>query len=195
MSGQLSRLPFSYVFSLMFFSCYFVVSVFLVSSAVFLVASKPFILANMELTIKVICKDLPGTRFDDEAKGLHYRNVHLGIQRGEEVIEIVPGDSKTAEFAPVFKVVQIGDLTNFTGPFAKGTKDQRFFYLNWGVLVAPGLIHGFRRAKIHLSHLKWADVERAVTANKPIEVHLSLTDHCGWPLCASVKPPYVKWES
>jgi hypothetical protein len=148
----------------------------------------------MELTIKVICTDLPGTEFHDEEKGLHYSNVHLGIQRGEEVIDIVPGDSKTAEFAPVFKVAPRDELTNFTGPFAKGTKTERFFYLNWGVLVRPGIIHGFRRAKIHLSHLKWADVERAAKANKPITVRLSLTDAKGWPLCASVKPPYVRWE-
>ena len=149
----------------------------------------------MELTIKVICKDLPGTQFDDEAAGLHYRNVHLGIQHGEDVIETVPGDSKKAEFAPVFRVAPMdGGKTNFLGPFAKGTRTERFFYLNWGVLVAPGIIHGFRRAKIHLSHLSWAQVEKAAKANKLITVHLSLTDRCGWPLCASVKAPYIKWN-
>lgn len=149
----------------------------------------------MEITIKLICKDLPGTEFHDEAKGLHYRNVHLGIQHKEDVIDIVPGDSKTAEFAPVFIVAPIGDgSTNFTGPFAKGTKTERFFYLNWGVLVRPGIIHQFRRTKIHLSHLKWKDVERATKANKPITATISLTDDKGWPLCASVKSTHIKWD-
>ena len=63
--------------------------------------------SEMELTIKVICKDLPGTEFINEAGGLHYRNVHLGIQRGESVIETVRGDSRSAEFAPVFKVAEL----------------------------------------------------------------------------------------
>ena len=153
----------------------------------------------MELTIKVICKDLPGAGFDDDAKGLHYRDVHVGIQRGEDVIETVRGDSKTAEFTPVFKVAELpakddGSLTNFLGPYAKGTKSERFFYLSWGELPGDGLFRMFRRAKINLSHLKWADVEKFVKANKPITVHLSLTDRFGWPLCASVKPPYVKWD-
>ncbi|HEV7645193.1 MAG TPA: DUF5990 family protein [Pyrinomonadaceae bacterium] len=149
----------------------------------------------MELTIKVICNNLPGAEFDDDAKGLHYRDVHVGIQRGEDVIETVRGDSKTAEFAPVFKVAELpGGAANFLGPFAKGTKDQRFFYLSWGELGKNNIFRMFRRAKIHLSHLKWADVERAAKANSALTVHLSLTDHCGWPLCASVKPPYVKWD-
>jgi hypothetical protein len=149
----------------------------------------------MELTIKIICKDLPGTKFINEAGGLHYQNVHLGIQRGESVIETVPGDSRKAEFAPVFKVAELPNgMTNFLGPFAKGTKDQRFFYLCWGELPADGLFRMFRRAKIHLSHLKWADVQHAATAGQPLTAHLSLTDKCGWPLCASVKAPYIEWK-
>lgn len=149
----------------------------------------------MELRIKVICSDLPGTEFDDEAKGLHYRNVHLGIQSGENVIDTVAGDSEKAEFEPVFRVAPLdGGMTNFTGPFAKGTRDQRFFYLSWGELSPGGFFRMFRRAKIHLSHLPWKQVEKAVKENKAIEVRLSLTDRCGWPLCASVKPPYVEWK-
>jgi hypothetical protein len=149
----------------------------------------------MELTIKVICTDLPGTEFDNEAGGLHYRGVHLGIQSGETVIERVAGDSKKAEFAPVFRVAPLADgRTNFLGPFAKGTKDQRFFYLSWGELDKLGHFRMFRRAKIHLSHLPWTEVEKAAKANKPITARLSLTDKCGWPLCASVKPPFIRWE-
>jgi len=149
----------------------------------------------VEVKIKVICEDLPGTEFDDERAGLHYRNVHLGIQRGEAVIETVPGDSKKAVFEPVFRVAPLDDgKTNFLGSFAKGTKDQRFFYLSWGELGGDGFFRMFRRAKIHLSQLPWVTVEKAAKANKPIEVHLSLTDRCGWPLCASVKAPYIKWQ-
>jgi hypothetical protein len=149
----------------------------------------------MELTIKVICKDLPGAEFHNEEKGLHYRDVHVGIQHGEKVIEAVRGDTKKAEFAPVFRVAEIeGGMTNFLGHYAKGSRNERFFYLSWGELPAGGLFRMFRRAKIHLSHLKWTQVEGAAKANEPITVELSLTDKHGWPLCASVKPPYVEWK-
>jgi Family of unknown function (DUF5990) len=152
---------------------------------------------KMEITIKVLCTNLPGKDFESAIEGEGRHNVHVGIQCREDVIDIVRGDAKSAEFAPVFKIAPLGGgaggLTNFTGPFAKGTKDQRFFYLAWGELKS---IHFqmFRRAKIHLSHLTWTQVEKAVKENKPITVHLSLTDQKGWPLCASVKPPYVKWD-
>src|ERR1700755_1557121 len=106
----------------------------------------------MELTIKVLCKDLPGKDFTAATNGESRHNVHLGIQHKEDVIDRVPGDAKSAEFAPVFKVAEMpGGLTNFTGPFAKGTKDQRFFYLSWGELKGMHF-HMFRRAKIALSH-------------------------------------------
>jgi len=150
----------------------------------------------MELTIKVICKDLPGKELRDAAGEICHANVYLGIQHGEQVIEMVPGDSKTAEFAPVFRVAPLDDgQTNFLGPFAKGTKTERFFYLSWGDLGEDGIFRMFRRAKIHLSQLPWKTVERAAGAGKPIVAHLSLTDKRGGPLCASVKPPYIKWES
>jgi hypothetical protein len=153
----------------------------------------------MQITIKVICKDLPGTEFDDDKNGLHYRNVHLGIQHGKHVIETVPGNSKKAEFAPVFKVEPFtgwptDDRANFLGLFAQGKKDERFFYLSWGELPGDGLFRMFRRAKIHLSHLTWTQVEKAFKTSEPITLHLSLTDKKGWPLCASVKAPHIKWD-
>jgi hypothetical protein len=148
----------------------------------------------MELTIKVICKDFPGQEFFDKYDGLDHSNIHLGIQKGEEVLELVPGDSKTAEFAPTFRVAEVdGGKTNFLGPYAKGTKDQRFFYLCWGDVKLGGF-HMFRRAKIQLSHLSWKQVEKAVKAGKPITVNISLTGKDGSPVCATLKPPYVEWE-
>jgi hypothetical protein len=85
----------------------------------------------MELRIKVICSDLPGTEFDDEAKGLHYRNVHLGIQRGENVIETVSGDSGKAEFEPVFRVAPLGgsgpEMTILPALLLKARGSKDFF--------------------------------------------------------------------
>jgi hypothetical protein len=46
------------------------------------------------LVIEVVCTRMPGIRFAD------YHPVYLGIQKGNEVIEAVPGDTKQVVFRP-----------------------------------------------------------------------------------------------
>src|SRR5262245_64973654 len=90
----------------------------------------------MELTIKVICVDLPGGKFVERHGGgdAIREGIHLGIQRGEEVLGAAPGNSKQIVFEPTFRVSPLaGGRTNFLGPFAKGTPKERFFYLYWVV--------------------------------------------------------------
>ena len=116
------------------------------------------------LRVKVVCTDLPGTRFRDPQDPARPVKdpVFLGIQRGKEVIEQVPGDTKTATFTPEFRVERKKDGTpNFLGPFAQGTADDRFFYLCWGVKRPTGGFDTFRRLKVRLGHLPAARVERA----------------------------------
>jgi hypothetical protein len=141
------------------------------------------------LTIEVICRHLPGIRFAD------YEPVYLGIQKGTEVIEAVPGDRKQVTFQPVFKVgTQPNGSPNFLGPFAKGTPHERFFYLSWGVMTEDGRFEMFRRAKIHLNHLTREQINSAFSKNRPIRVTLDMTDLKGAPLCASVRKDRAKWE-
>ena len=52
----------------------------------------------------------------------------------------------------------------------------------------------FRRAKIHLNHLKWRNIKNAISNNVPIKVVLRLTDDKGCPLCASVRNENVNWQ-
>ena len=151
-------------------------------------------MTKLELTINVICTDLPGSEF--QAESCIYRDIHLGIQRGEEVIEAVPANCKRAEFTPTFRVAPMpGGQTNFLGPFAKGTPNERFFYLSWGTKNEDGSLTMFRRAKIHLSHLPWQQVEEAIRSGKPLTVTLSMTDQRGGPRCASLKGDGVRWET
>src|SRR5262245_17622582 len=142
----------------------------------------------MELTIKVICVDLPGEKFVSR-QGIEtttLEGIQLGIQRGEEVVDAVPASRNKAVFEPKFRVSQLsGGRTNFLGPFAKGTPKERFFYLSWVARDAEGRPAMFRRAKVHLSHLPWSRVEDAVRSGKALCVELSMTDERGGPLCGS----------
>jgi hypothetical protein len=151
----------------------------------------------MELKIKVICEDLPGIEFSDTSAGksLVYKNVHLGIQHGEEVIKAVPANRKQVVFEPEFRVAPLPNgKTNFLGPYAKGTQTERFFYLSWVTKDEEGNLTGFRRAKIHLSHLLWSQVEDAIDSGRQLSVTLSLTDKKGGPRCASLKGEGIHWQ-
>jgi len=143
-----------------------------------------------ELTIEVIGRHLPGIRFAD------YEPVYLGIQKGNEVIEAMPGDRKQVIFRPTFKIgTQPNGAPNFLGPFAKGTPQERFFYLSWGVMTEDGRFQMFRRAKIHLNHLTGEEIGNALSDNRPIKVTIDMTDRKGGPLCASVRKDRAKWQT
>lgn len=152
---------------------------------------------QLELTINVICEDLPGTKFVTTIgdQRVTYEPVYVGIQRGDEVIEAVPASRQRVVFEPRFRVAPLpGGKTNFLGPFAKGTPTQRFFYLSWVVKDEDGSLIMFRRAKIHLSHLSWSEVEKAIHSGKPLSVTLSLTDPSGAPRCASLRGAALRWQ-
>jgi len=88
---------------------------------------------QLELKIKVICEDLPGTPLPDSPSGadVAHRDIHLGIQRGDDIIDLARANQKRVVFEPAFRVLPLPeDKTNFLGPFAKGTPTQRFFYLS-----------------------------------------------------------------
>ena len=138
----------------------------------------------MGSTIRIIGSPLPGSTCgpsNDRPDG--YRNIHVGVQRGKEVEQLVRGDAATATFElPV-------DVRNgrLAGPYVQGRGDERFVYLSWGEVDGQDFTM-FRRAKLHVSHLDVAEVD-----GHTIEGRLSLVDGRGHPLCASVRPPVIEW--
>jgi hypothetical protein len=56
----------------------------------------------LELTVQVLCTDLPGSTFDQGRRV--YKNVHLGIQQNEEILGATCGDAKKVVLKPVFRV-------------------------------------------------------------------------------------------
>ena len=149
-----------------------------------------------ELLITVICREMPGRRFEDENVGKFTirEPVFLGIQENRTAIELHPGDAPEVIFRPVFRIKQQPDGSpNFLGPFAFGTPKQRFFYLNWLVQKPHAHRDMFRRAKIHLSEIGWQTVEKCLSGEQKLSVELRMTDDKGAPICATVKPSHATW--
>ena len=149
------------------------------------------------LRVRVVCTEFPGTRFRDPHDGdLPLRApVHLGVQRGREVVDQVPADRRRVTFAIEFRVEHRADgAPNFLGPFAQGTPEDRFFYLSWGTLEPAGTFAMFRRLKVRLGHLRWPEIRRAIRADKPLTVTLRLTDDAGGPLCATPPAGHIRWD-
>ncbi|MFI5841340.1 DUF5990 family protein [Catenuloplanes sp. NPDC051500] len=133
--------------------------------------------------------DLPGRVADTNPSGPAYVNVHVGIQRRDEVISLVPADAESAVWEAE---VAVKDGPDFGGPFIHGKRGARFVYLSWGSVGAGGAFHGFRRVKIHPADAG-ADLVTAAVAGGVLVARLRLTDAKGGPICATVRPPLVSW--
>jgi hypothetical protein len=143
----------------------------------------------MTLTVRIRGDRLPGSRFGE------HKAVHVGVQRGREVVNLIPGDADGAMFEFPVQVVRTesGEL-DYRGPFVHGRRGERFLYLSWGEVAADGTFTMFRRAKLHLSVIAPGMVEAAIESGSTLEGSVGLTDGRGGPLCASVRPPTISWQ-
>jgi len=146
-------------------------------------------MSDQGITIQLKCINLPGLEFDGRTA------VRLGIQKGKDVIEDVPGNARNVTFKCDFRVEKNADTgkPNFLGPYAQGTPQERFIYLCWGERKGE-MWNGFRRAKVHLKDIGWKTVEQALSSGKPIKAVINMTDKKGGPLCASVKAENIEWQ-
>lgn len=134
-----------------------------------------------EVKIVIRCRNLPGSRVGERTA------VRLGIQRSKEVVEDVPADVPQITFTVSLRVEHNAETgkPNFLGPFAHGTPQERFIYLCWGERQR-GVCDGFGRAKVHLKHLTWPQVEAALQQDQPIAFSFDMTDARGGPFCGSL---------
>jgi hypothetical protein len=71
--------------------------------------------------LRVVGHDLPGMKCGE------HTNVHLGVQRRQEVIDIVRGDAETAVFEIPIEVVSKPDLgIDYRGPYVHGKRGADF---------------------------------------------------------------------
>lgn len=113
-------------------------------------------------------------------------NVHVGVQVRREPQDLVPGDSETAVWIVPIDVTEQDGGVDFRGLAVQGRRGERFVYLTWGHLHDDERFTMFRRAKLML-----ADVECLLAGDRDIRVMASvhLTDECGGPRCARLRPP------
>jgi hypothetical protein len=121
----------------------------------------------------------------------YYDNIHVGVQIGKEPSELVRADAATSSWSLPIEVVARADGLDFRGPAVQGKRGDRFVYLTWGDVDEDGSFAMFRRAKLML-----ADLEALVEDgdNRRVIARVDLTDECGAPRCARLKPPALTLE-
>jgi hypothetical protein len=126
--------------------------------------------------------------------------IHVGVQRGGEVVGLVRGDSADAIFDIEITIdVDERGVPDFRGPYVHGRRGERFVYLSFGEVDDTGAFAMFRRLKLHLTPLTEQPLTQpngadALARAKRIEAVLELTDPKGRPVAASVRPPWVTWR-
>ena len=149
------------------------------------------------ITIRLVCRDLPGIRFVEPKDETDVREpVLLGIQRDDEAIELTPADRRQVTFKPTLRVRWHNDgAPNFLGPFVHGKPRDRFVYLVWACPRDDGTLDRFRRAKVMLRPIGRDAVLRARDEGFTPTATLRLTDDLGGPYCATVRPDHVTWDA
>jgi hypothetical protein len=140
--------------------------------------------------------DLPGRSCAPADAPNHYDDIHVGVQRGREPWELVPGDADRAtwQFEVATRPGPDGTI-DIGGPFAQGRRGERFLYLTWGEVGGDGGFTMFRRAKLMLGDIDPAVLARAASGEAPLVGRLSLSDRRSLPVCARVRPPDVIWSN
>ncbi|MDC0674733.1 DUF5990 family protein [Nannocystis radixulma] len=146
------------------------------------------------MQIRIVGTDLPGRRFCAPDAGT-YDNVHVGLQRGKEPVQLVAGDAASAEFVADVALVRVGDVIDARGPFVHGPRGERFLYLTWGAVGDDGGFAMFRRAKLCFADIDAALLAEAADRGVDLTATISLTDARGGPRCARVRPPAIAWRA
>jgi hypothetical protein len=136
-----------------------------------------------QLRIRIVGERLPG-----RSVGEHH-NVHIGVQKGDEVVDLVPGDAPSAKFDVSVMRREDGD---FRSPYVHGKPGDRFLYLSWVDVDDAGQATMFSRIKIMLAAIP-AGLLRPETTE--LEAYVSLTDEKGKLVTAALRPPQITWTS
>ena len=144
------------------------------------------------MQIRIEGHDLPGRPGAPQADALRLRNVQVGVQRGAEVVERVPAGAESAVWQIEVTSREVDGLLDVGGPWVHGRPGARFLYLSWGSVTDESFAM-FRRAKLMFGDIP-TDLLRGAHEGAGVLVGtLGLTDACGDPVCARVRPPLIGW--
>lgn len=148
------------------------------------------------MMIRIHGHHLPGSRCHPAGVGAGYENVHVGVQRRREVVELRPGDADRVDWSfEVDAPTRPDGSRDVRGPFVHGRPGERFLYLSWGTVDAAGGFTMFRRAKLMFDGVDAATCASAAVPGAALVATLPLTLPDGTPLCAAVRPPRITWSA
>jgi Family of unknown function (DUF5990) len=140
-------------------------------------------------------RELPGRKFCSP-EGAPLNDVHVGVQIRSVAEFLVAADAPSARWGIDVKVIVDSDgAFDFRGSAVHGKRGERFLYLAWGNVIAPGHFEMFRRAKLMLNRIDPAIVSAANREQRSLVGSIRLTDAFGAPRCARVDPPDLVWSA
>lgn len=146
------------------------------------------------MDVRIVGVELPGrTCGDPRPGGLAYENVHVGVQRRQDVVDLVPGDAPDDEWNLTVEAVTKDGGLDLRGPFVHGKPGDRFLYLSWGTVDDADHFEMFRRAKLMFDAVPDAVLRSAQSAGHSLVGTVNMTHGDGMPRCAAVRPPVVEW--
>lgn len=143
--------------------------------------------------IRIEAIDLPGRGTGAEAHRLRLSNVHVGVQRGTEVVDRVRADAPAATWQFEITSREVGGALDVGGPWVHGRPGARFLYLSWGA-VSDDRFEMFRRAKLMFGDVPGETLRAGHDGAGALVARLALTDARGEPVCARVRPPAITWS-
>ncbi|MGH9271552.1 MAG: DUF5990 family protein [Ilumatobacteraceae bacterium] len=146
----------------------------------------------MQITIEA--HELPGRRFVSD--GAPLGNVHVGVQIGKEPAGLTRADAASARWSVDVRTVIADDgAVDLRGPAVHGGRGERFLYLTWGDVGDDGSFSMFRRAKLMVAGIEPDLLAAAAVGGGSLVATIGLTDECGGPRCARVRPPAISWRA
>ena len=139
------------------------------------------------MDVRIVGVNLPGRSCGG------YENIHVGVQRRAEVVDLFAGD--VAEAVWDFDLDATAPDGDLRGPYVQGRRGHRFVYLSWGAVDRSGTFEMFRRAKLMLGAIDRSVLEAAAQSGHRLEATLGLTGGDGGPRCAAVRPPDINWTA
>jgi hypothetical protein len=124
------------------------------------------------------------------------KGVLLKMQRGREEL-VDPADSGSNRVSFEFDVrlgTRAGGLPNFLGDFTQGPPDKRFVYVNSGTLAGQPGSPWTRRAKIPLTGISAALIDKARRTGGLLVAEYEGTARDGGPSCATVPLIGGEWH-
>ncbi|MCY0933915.1 DUF5990 family protein [Streptomyces sp. H34-S4] len=149
------------------------------------------------MQIRIEAVDLPGRTCGAGPDFPGYSNIHVAIQRRDhrdELLDPHPGDAASATWTLECTATPTDTGLDLKGPCIQGRPAGRFIYLGWGSVDGAGTFTMFRRAKLMLDAIDPGTTAAAMSSGGLL-ARLRLTDACGRPLCAQVRPPLVEWTA